>query len=112
MTDIQRALLDKLDAGERVVVATIVRTRGSTPREVGAKMVIDSQGGFTGTIGGGCGEADVWARAREVMATGMPELVQVDLLSDLDEEGGRACGGIMYVHLERAGRAADLPTQD
>jgi len=80
-----------------------VRTRGSTPREVGAKMLIDREGKAVGTIGGGCGEADVWAQAQAVLETGKPQLIEVDLLSDSDEEGGRACGGIMYVHVERVG---------
>ena len=101
MKSIHEILLDQIHEGAPLVVATVVRTRGSTPREVGAKMIIDEAGKATGTIGGGCGEADVWVRARDVMATGRPELVQVDLISDSDEEGGRACGGIMYVHLER-----------
>lgn len=66
-------------------------------------MIIDEDGNASGTIGGGCGEADVWARAQTVLETGQPELIGVDLLSDSDAEGGRACGGIMYVHLERVG---------
>ena len=86
---------------EPAVVATIVRTKGSTPREVGAKMLIGPSGEIEGTIGGGCGEADVWARAIEVLESGQPEVVEVDLVSDLDGEGGRACGGVMFVHLER-----------
>lgn len=103
MTNIHQELLDRLRRGDRVVVATVVRTRGSTPREVGAKMIIDADGQATGTIGGGCGEADVWARAQDVFDTGQPALIEVDLLSDTDDEGGRACGGIMYVHVERVG---------
>lgn len=103
MTDINAEILARLGRGETIVVATIIRTRGSTPREVGAKMVIDRAGRSTGTIGGGCGEADVWARAQIVLESGTPEVVDVDLLSDTDEQGGRACGGIMYVHIERAG---------
>jgi xanthine dehydrogenase accessory factor len=103
LTDINAEILARVGRGETIAVATIIRTRGSTPREVGAKMVIDRTGGSTGTIGGGCGEADVWARAQCVLESGTPEVVDVDLLSDSDEQGGRACGGIMYVHIERAG---------
>ncbi|SVD91379.1 uncharacterized protein METZ01_LOCUS444233, partial [marine metagenome] len=40
-----------LESGEPVVLATVARTRGSTPRSVGAKMVIRRDGTFTGTIG-------------------------------------------------------------
>src|SRR5258706_16018636 len=47
-----------LDKGETVAVATIVSTKGSTPREVGAKMVVTAWGEILGTIGGGWGEAD------------------------------------------------------
>lgn len=103
MSTIHEDLLDSLVRGETVIVATIVRTKGSTPREVGAKMLITPDGKAMGTIGGGCGEADVWVRAQEVFRTGIPELVEVDLLTDSDDEGGRACGGIMYVHVERVG---------
>ena len=101
MIGIYEELLERVRNGETVAVATIVRTRGSTPREVGAKMIIGSDGKATGTVGGGCGEADVWAEAQGVLESGKPSLIEVDLLSDRDSEGGRACGGIMYVHIER-----------
>jgi xanthine dehydrogenase accessory factor len=89
-----------LDHGERVVLVTVIRTRGSTPREVGAQMLIKADGSTLGTIGGGCGEADVWSEAMEAFADGRPRLVEVDLLHDHDLEGGRACGGIMSVFVE------------
>lgn len=89
-----------VDRGERAAVATIVRTKGSTPREVGARMLIRVDGTTVGTVGGGCGEAEVWSEAMEVLETGEPRLVEVDLLHDHDAEGGRACGGFMYVFIE------------
>jgi xanthine dehydrogenase accessory factor len=98
--EIYTELQNLVDLGEQVVLATIVRTRGSTPREVGAQMLIKSDGSTIGTIGGGCGEADVWSEAMEALADGKPRLVDVDLLHDHDLEGGRACGGIMSVFVE------------
>lgn len=89
-----------LEDGEVAAVATIVHTRGSTPREVGARMIIRRDGTSRGTIGGGCGEAEVWGEAMEVLERGDPRLVEVDLLHDHDAEGGRACGGLMYVFIE------------
>lgn len=100
MKDLLIELQRLLDRGEDAVVATIVHTRGSTPREVGARMVIRADGTAVGTVGGGCGEAEVWAEAMEVAETGEPKTIEVDLLHDHDAEGGRACGGIMYVFLE------------
>jgi xanthine dehydrogenase accessory factor len=93
-------LQEMLAADEEVAMATIVRTRGSTPREVGARMIVRADGRIDGTVGGGCGEAEVWAEAMEVLESGQPKLVEVDLLHDHDAEGGRACGGLMYVFIE------------
>src|SRR5215472_8595078 len=52
-----------LERNKQFVLATVVNVRGSTPREVGAKMIVHNQGQF-GTIGGGCGEAEVFRKAR------------------------------------------------
>ena len=100
MNDMYEHMESLLAAGENAAVATIVRTRGSTPREVGARMLITVDGKTRGTVGGGCGEAEVWAEAMEVLQSGLPRLVEVDLLHDHDAEGGRACGGYMYVFIE------------
>jgi xanthine/CO dehydrogenase XdhC/CoxF family maturation factor len=100
MSDMLHEVREALDSGEPAALATIVRTRGSTPREVGARMVVRADGAIEGTVGGGCGEADVWSEAMEVMRTGLPRVIEVDLLHDGDLEGGRACGGIMYVFIE------------
>jgi xanthine dehydrogenase accessory factor len=84
----------------RVAVATVIRAYGSTPREVGAKMVIHENGDFFGTIGGGCGEAEVWQKAQEVLASQLPALVEVDLTEDPDRGGEAICGGRMDVLID------------
>jgi xanthine/CO dehydrogenase XdhC/CoxF family maturation factor len=89
-----------LDKGETLAVATIVSTKGSTPREVGAKMVVTAWGEILGTIGGGCGEADVKREAIEVIRTRKPRTVQVDLLDDIASDSPAVCGGIMNVFIE------------
>ena len=67
-TEIQNAV----SAGEPVVLATVAQTFGSTPRKTGAKMVVRADGSFVGTIGGGCGEAEVWQEAMEILDGGAP----------------------------------------
>jgi xanthine dehydrogenase accessory factor len=89
-----------LDKGETLAIATIVSTRGSTPREVGAKMVVTAWGEILGTIGGGCGEADVRREAIEVIRTRKPRMVRVDLLDDISSDSPAVCGGIMNVFIE------------
>lgn len=63
-------------------------------------MIVTADGKSSGTVGGGCGEAEVWGEAMDVMETGIPSVIDVDLLHDDDAEGGRACGGIMTVFIE------------
>ncbi|MEW5961243.1 MAG: XdhC family protein [Chloroflexota bacterium] len=91
-----------------VAVATIVKVRGSAPREVGAKMIIHPHGRHYGTIGGGCGEADVIRAGLDVIATGQPQLVEVDLTEDISMSSLGVCGGVMDVYVERWSLA---PTQ-
>lgn len=84
-----------------LAIATIIRVRGSVPREVGAKMVIHPLGQHYGTIGGGCGEAEVIRAGLEVIDTGQPRIVEVDLTEDISMQSLGVCGGIMDVYVER-----------
>jgi xanthine/CO dehydrogenase XdhC/CoxF family maturation factor len=105
MNELVRQIGEAAARGENAAVATVVRTKGSTPREVGARMMIRFDGSIEGTVGGGCGEAEVWSEAMQVLESGRPKLIEVDLLHDHDIEGGRACGGLMYVFIEPLVRA-------
>jgi xanthine dehydrogenase accessory factor len=89
-----------LQVESSVAVATIVRTRGSSPREVGARMLIRADGGTDGTVGGGCGEAEVWRTALEVLADEQPRMVVVDLTNDIALNTDGVCGGIMDIFVE------------
>mgnify|MGYP000751778610 CR=1 FL=1 len=98
--EIFREVNSALERGDAVVLATVARTRGSTPRKTGAKMLVRRDGSFCGTIGGGCGEAEVWQEAMETLADGKPRIVTVDLTEPTDGED-KICGGIMDVFVER-----------
>lgn len=93
-------LHDLLQAGESVAVATVVATRGSTPREVGAKMIVRRSGATVGTVGGGCGEAQVWRTALQVLDTGASQGISVDLTEEVHLEAAGACGGTMELWVE------------
>src|SRR5258705_12352222 len=81
-----------LDKGETVAVATIVSTKGSTPREVGAKMGVTAWGEMLGTIGGGCGEADVKKETIEAIRTRKPGTGSVHLVDGISSYIGACCG--------------------
>ena len=83
-----------------VAVATVVRVRGSVPREVGTKMIVHPRELHYGTVGGGCGEADVIRAGLDVMDNGVPQLVEVDLTEDISMQSLGVCGGIMDVYVE------------
>src|SRR5215467_1892001 len=94
-------LLDEAGArGERVVVATVARTRGSTPQRRGAKMVFFQNGEVAGTVGGGCIEAEVWAEAKSAMRSGESQLHHFSLTADEASEEGMVCGGTMDIFVE------------
>ena len=84
-----------------VVLATIVDTTGSTPRGVGAKMIICADGTLYGSVGGGCGESEVRSAAlRCLLTTKKPEVLEVSLMDDLGTKGGDVCGGKMWMFVE------------
>jgi xanthine dehydrogenase accessory factor len=86
--------------GRRVVVATVVKTRGSTPQQRGAKMLFFENGKAAGTVGGGCIEAEVWAEAREVMRSGKSVLHHFSLTAEAASEEGMVCGGTMDIFVD------------
>jgi len=89
-----------LQDGETLAVATIASTLGSTPREVGAKMVVAASGEILGTVGGGCGEAEVRREAIQVIRTRKPKMVRVELLDEIESDSPAVCGGIMNVFVD------------
>ncbi len=82
-------------------VASVVGTRGSTPRKAGARMLVDPTAGTVGTVGGGCGEAEILGRMQRTLATGESQLVEVNLLEEDGFESPSICGGLLDVFLER-----------
>jgi len=100
------AILDAMRAARPAVLATVVRTRGSVPRHAGSRMLVELGRGLVGTIGGGCGEADVIAAAAEVLASGRPRLIEVRLMDDVQSWSPAVCGGVMEIFVEPIGARA------
>ena len=89
------------EAGEKVVVATVVATRRSAPRPVGASLAISESGQMCGSVSGGCVESDVFENARDVLETGEPKLLSYGISDDEALSVGLPCGGEIDVFLER-----------
>ncbi len=100
MRELFQEIIHNLESGETVAMATVVRRKGSVPREVGAKMLVHRDGKISGTVGGGCGEAEVWRSALNVIDTQHPGMVQVDLTEEIAMESQGVCGGIFDVFVQ------------
>jgi len=98
-----RRLAELAQAGEPVATATVVAARGSTPREVGARMIVRKGGAIVGSVGGGCGEAQVFWEAVRVLEEGRPRICEVDLAGDMNDLSPTNCGGVMGVFVDRCG---------
>jgi xanthine/CO dehydrogenase XdhC/CoxF family maturation factor len=95
-----RSILEAAEAGRPAAIATVLRTRGSVPRHPGSRMLIDTERGLVGTIGGGCGEADVISAARQVVQDGVARVVRVELMDAIDSWSPAVCGGTMEILVE------------
>ncbi len=98
--DLYRSISEAGGRGERVVVATVAQTRGSTPQQRGAKMLFFESGEVAGTVGGGCIEAEVWAEARAALRSGQSALHHFSLTAEAASEEGMVCGGTMDIFID------------
>lgn len=97
---LQRAA-DWRGAGKGVALATVVSTWGSSPRPTGAKLVVDNDGSFLGSVSGGCVEGAVIEEAMKTIADGEPRLLSFGVTNEQAWEVGLACGGKIQVFVER-----------
>lgn len=87
---------------DKKALATIVRRKGSAPREAGAKMLVLEDGACIGTIGGGCAESEILQKALLMIRENSKgaKLCHVDMLGSDAQEEGMVCGGMIDVLLE------------
>ena len=112
MRDIYAKMAELEREGRRFAVCTVVRTVGSTPQVVGAKLIVDDLGRLAGTLGGGCVEGDAFVEAKRVIATGETSLREYELTEDLAWDTGLVCGGTMWIQIEPGERALRLGGRD
>jgi xanthine dehydrogenase accessory factor len=105
MRDILAELTEWNDRGERIALATVVQTWGSSPRRVGAKMGITSSGKIAGSVSGGCVEGAVAEIGFDVLKTGKPQLLHFGVGDETAWEVGLACGGQIDVFVQPLGQA-------
>jgi len=101
-SDMDSYMLTKLASlkNERCCLVTIISTKGSVPRGVGAKMLVYETGQIVGSIGGGCSESAIMRTALEIIGSKTWIIEDIDMTAEEAEEEGMVCGGIMTVLIE------------
>ena len=114
MKEVIQGAVETLRDGRPCVLATVVRTKGSTPQKAGAMLLVKDDGSGLGTLGGGCVEGDIWFAAKEMLRDGSgPEFKDYYLNEDIAARDGLVCGGTMYFYLEPLRKLEDfLPLGD
>lgn len=100
-----RTLRDWRRAGKRALLATVVRTWGSSPRPVGSIMALCEDGAVVGSVSGGCIEDDLIyrhtrAHGDQRMPAGPPSFVKYGVTADEAHRFGLPCGGTLELLLE------------
>ena len=87
-------------AGERVALATVTETWGSSPRPAGSQMAVTQSGRMAGSVSGGCIEGAVAEAAMRTLDSGVPQLLDFGVSHERAWEVGLACGGKVKVFVE------------
>lgn len=105
-----RHLRDWRRAGRRALLATVVRTWGSSPRPVGSIMALADDGAVVGSVSGGCIEDDLIFRHGKDIPEGPPAFVKYGVSADEAHRFGLPCGGTLELVLEFNPDATQLET--
>jgi len=107
--DIFKQTIDDRARGRSFALATIIRKQGSSPREVGARMIVYADGSTWGTVGGGMFEKLVTDDCVELLKSEADHLVKTYKLAENGENAtGMHCGGETELFLERFGPLRQL----
>lgn len=108
VADALEAILRESDAGRRTALCAIVATRGSTPQPAGTLVCVDQAATMTGSLGGGCMEAEVRREAHRLLSTKGNELITFKLDNDFGHDDGMICGGQLDVAIQTSRKPSDI----
>ncbi|HAJ31891.1 MAG TPA: xanthine dehydrogenase [Candidatus Atribacteria bacterium] len=101
MLEVLKEALGRINRGETIAWVIVVETKGSTPREVGAKMLVNKDGLIAGTIGGGITEAKVIKEAKQAIKEGKGRVLAYHLTKEeAARDEGAICGGDMKIFID------------
>ena len=93
---------DWLTTNQNVILATVIQTWGSSPRQVGSRMIVNENGDFSGSVSGGCVESAVVRECMAIIKENKPhKKIEFKVSNESAWEVGLACGGEIAVYLEQ-----------
>ena len=93
---------DWINASQKVVIATVIQTWGSSPRPTGSRMIINEKGDFSGSVSGGCVESAVVRESMDLIKNDKEfKKIEFRVSDESAWEIGLACGGEIAVYLEK-----------
>ena len=93
---------DWINANQKVVLATVIQTWGSSPRPTGSRMIINEKGDFSGSVSGGCVESAVVRESMSLIKDNKPfKKLEFKVSNESAWEIGLACGGEIAIYLEQ-----------
>tara|TARA_B100000029_G_scaffold63520_1_gene56867 strand:- start:1004 stop:1333 length:330 start_codon:yes stop_codon:yes gene_type:complete len=91
-----------IKANHKVTLVTVIKTWGSSPRQVGSKMIVNEKGDFSGSISGGCVETSVIDQSLQLIKENKPfKKIELKVSDENAWEIGLACGGEITIFLEQ-----------
>jgi len=91
-----------IKANHKVALTTVIKTWGSSPRQVGSKMIVNEKGNFSGSISGGCVESLVIDESLKLIKDNKPfKKIELKVSDENAWEVGLACGGEITIYLEQ-----------
>jgi len=93
---------DWLSSKQNVVLATVIQTWGSSPRQIGSRMIINDKGDFSGSVSGGCVETAVVRECLGLLKEKKSfKKIEFKVSNESAWEVGLACGGEITIFLEQ-----------
>ena len=93
---------DWIKANQKVVLATVIQTWGSSPRQVGSRMIVNEKGDFSGSVSGGCVESAVVSECLSLIKDNKRcKKIEFKVSNESAWEVGLACGGEIAVYIEQ-----------
>ena len=91
-----------IKSNQKVVLATVIQTWGSSPRQVGSRMIVNEKGDFSGSVSGGCVESSVISESIELIKKNSKfKKLEFDVSNENAWDVGLACGGEIKIFIEQ-----------